>query len=116
MAMARIYPGGERVQVGTRRWLARTWLVLPESMDKEDLNPDADVEQVASRHATHDEAVTAARKALDHPRQAFGSAEVLEQVAEWLEATDGVAEWNDVGDSEYIEQGEGGEDGVRGAG
>jgi hypothetical protein len=88
--------------MGSRRWVADWWEVRPEAMGKVEIDPDNDLVNVMREFKTKAAAARCAKAALKNPRQAFGDACVTEQVVDWFVREDGVAEWADVGEPEYV--------------
>lgn len=101
--MPSIYPGGQQVRIGQRQFAVEWQEVKPASRDKDDLDPDVDLVTKRRCYSARAAARRAARMVVNAGRTAYGTAIVVEEVADWLEGHYFVAEWNTVGEPEYVE-------------
>lgn len=111
--MPRIYPGGEQVTIGQRRFEVEWQTVKPEAASRvaaaeakgeyDELDPDRDIITHARAYPTKNAALRAARGIVNLGRTAYGTATVTEQVAEWFEERYNFAEWCNVNEPEYVD-------------
>lgn len=97
-----VYPDREWANIGDVRWEVSTWIVRPESMDKDELDPDVDVIQKAWAFETEEQAKTCSEVVLEREDLAYGAATIQKQTVDWYVREDGVGEWVDVGESEEL--------------
>jgi len=103
-----VYPDGGREPIGKRRFEVE-WQELTASAKKRhklpDYDHDRDRDEVSVvRHFDTKEAARAfARKTVDAYKTVYGSATVEEQVLEVSDLRDGVGEWAEVGEVEYVD-------------
>lgn len=99
----RVYPTGQFAEFGATRWEVEWHTVRPESVGKDDIDPDADIATHARAFATKPEAEAFAQKLVDSYGTAYGCARVTEQRVDWFVKEDRIAEWVSVGESEFID-------------
>lgn len=106
----RVWVWPERVweEFGAERWVAEVevvperWAVMTEE-EREDVDPGCfPVERFVFRGAKAQQQARAKAKRILY-RSAFGQARVQKQVVGWYVEEDRVAEWDDVGETEYVD-------------
>ena len=86
--------------IGTRQFVAETYIVRPEAMGKDDLDHDEDVVLIHQSFPTRELAEARAKEWLERRDLAYGASYVQEEVLDWFVREDNVAEWEDVGERE----------------
>lgn len=96
----KMYPELVWEEFGAIRFDVSTELVKPRAMGSDDIDPDSDIEYVHIPTKTHDAALLAAKRLVDHDRIAYGAVRIQKQVVDWFVEEDRVAEWSDAGEAE----------------
>lgn len=97
-----LYPEREKANLGDTRWLVSTWIVLPEAMTKEEIDPDVDVVTKNWSFGSHSGATKKAYEVLTRDDLAYGAVTIQEQTVDWFVREDGIGEWVDVGEQEDL--------------
>lgn len=97
-----LYPERQRAELGETRWEVSTDIVKPEAMGKDEIDIDSDLQ--CKRWGFSDEAKARkfAIEVLKRDDLAFGAVTLQKQIVEWFVREDGIAEWQDVGESEEV--------------
>lgn len=99
-----LYSEHKQANLGHVRFLVAAELVRPESIGKDDIDRDEDIVTKRWAFPTKDKADSFAREILKRTDLAYGCVTVQEQVVAWFVKQDKVAEWQDVGDYEVIDE------------
>lgn len=97
-----LYPEKRRAEIGEVRWQISTDIVKPAAMGKGEIDIDSDLEAHCWGFVTEGKARSFAAKLLKRDDLAFGAATLQKQIVGWFVQEDGIAEWQDVGESEEI--------------
>lgn len=102
MSRVWMYPEREWASIGDIRWEVSTWVVLPDAMDKDEIDPDRDVVEKTWAFDTEAQAKIYATTVLERDDLAYGGVTIQKQTVDWFVREDGIGEWVDVGESEEL--------------
>jgi hypothetical protein len=104
-----IYPGYKtREELGAERWVAEaemlppTWALMSDE-EKEEFDPYEFPREVYEFRGPKAQAQATKKAKLLRRASAFGCARVQRQVVGWFVEEDRVAQWEDVGETEYVD-------------
>ena len=97
-----LYPEKRRAEIGEVRWEVSTDVVKPASTGKDEIDIDSDLQCKRWAFKIEGDARKFATEVLKRDDLAFGVVTLQKQVVEWYVREDGIAEWQDDGESEEV--------------
>jgi hypothetical protein len=103
-SMSRVWVSPEREfrELGEVQFNVSWEQVKPSAKGKDDIDPDCDIEYLHKAFKDEARAKAYAQKVVERRETAYGCASITPQVVGWLARCDGIAEWQDAGEREYV--------------